>query len=145
MPLPPWTSEEVRLREPPSHPPVGRPTPPSRGVHIGPSTSVALQSTQLGRFTLNSSPSISWKPPGHMDTGTIMTDRSDVRWCSDILEILCWNGETVHVTFVLVCHDREAIEWLGRDQDLSGEEIRRVMTEAVQARSSEEAGVAEPI
>src|SRR5437667_5892562 len=27
------------------------PLPPSRGVHLGPSTSVALQSTQFGAFT----------------------------------------------------------------------------------------------
>jgi hypothetical protein len=32
------------------------PLPPSRGVHRGPSTSVALQSTQLGGFTLSPSP-----------------------------------------------------------------------------------------
>lgn len=32
------------------------PLPPSRGVQRGPSTSVALQSTQLGAFTLSSSP-----------------------------------------------------------------------------------------
>jgi len=82
---------------------------------------------------------------GRPHTGTIMTDRSDVRWCSDILEIPCWNGETVHVTFVLHCHDREAISSSGRDQDLSGEEICHVMTEAVEARFPKEASVAEPI
>jgi hypothetical protein len=32
------------------------PLPPSRGVQRGPSTSVALQSTQLGGFTRSSSP-----------------------------------------------------------------------------------------
>jgi transposase InsO family protein len=82
---------------------------------------------------------------GRPHTGTIMTDRSDVRWCSDILEIPCWNGETVHVTFVLDCHDRETIAWLGCDRALGGEEIRQVMTEAVEARFPKEDRVAEPI
>jgi hypothetical protein len=50
----------------PSHPPGARrrhiaryfgPLPPSLGVQRGPSTSVALQSTQFGGFTLSRSPS----------------------------------------------------------------------------------------
>jgi len=40
------------------------PLPPSRGVHLGPNTSVALQSTQLGAFTLSSSPTRSYTPAG---------------------------------------------------------------------------------
>ena len=35
------------------------PLPPSRGVHRGPMTSVALQSTQFGAFTTSRSPSSS--------------------------------------------------------------------------------------
>ena len=41
------------------------PLPPSRGVQRGPSTSVALQSTQLGAFTLSSPPTRSYTPAGH--------------------------------------------------------------------------------
>jgi len=40
------------------------PLPPSRGVHRGPSTSVALQSTQLGGFTRSSLPARSYTPAG---------------------------------------------------------------------------------
>ena len=29
--------------------------------------------------------------------GTIMTSRSNERWCSDALEFTCWNGEIVRV------------------------------------------------
>jgi putative transposase len=71
---------------------------------------------------------------GRPHTGRVATERSDVRWCSDILEIPCWNGETVQVGFVLDCHDRDAIAWVGRDRDLRGEEIRKLMTEAAGAR-----------
>ena len=42
------------------------PLPPSRGVQRGPSTSVALQSTQFGAFTRSSSPTRSYTPAGHM-------------------------------------------------------------------------------
>ena len=40
------------------------PLPPSRGVQRGPSTSVALQSTQLGAFTLSLSATLSYTPAG---------------------------------------------------------------------------------
>lgn len=75
---------------------------------------------------------------GRPHKGRVATERSDVRWCSDILEIPCWNGETVHVGFVLDCHDRDAIAWVARDRDLTGEEIRQLMTEAVQVRFPEQ-------
>src|SRR5207302_504611 len=39
------------------------PLPPSRGVHLGPSTSVALQSTQFGAFTRRAPCATSNRPP----------------------------------------------------------------------------------
>jgi len=42
-------------------------------------------------------------------TGKVMTIASNVRWCSDILQINCWSGEKVFVAFALDCHDREAM------------------------------------
>lgn len=42
------------------------PEPPSRGVQRGPTTSVALQSTQFGAFTRRVSPSRSYTPAGQM-------------------------------------------------------------------------------
>jgi len=82
---------------------------------------------------------------GRPHTGTIATDRSDVRWCSDMLEIPCWNGETAHVGFVLDCHDREVMAWEGRDRDLSAADVRLMMSEAVHVRFPKEATMAEPI
>src|SRR5439155_756004 len=40
--------------------------PPSRGVHRGPRTSVALQSTQFGAFTRRAPCTTSYTPAGHM-------------------------------------------------------------------------------
>src|SRR5439155_245136 len=42
------------------------PLPPSRGVHLGPSTSVALQSTQFGAFTRRAPCATSYTPAGHI-------------------------------------------------------------------------------
>jgi len=42
------------------------PLPPSRGVHRGPSTSVALQSTQFGAFTRRVPCVTSYTPAGHI-------------------------------------------------------------------------------
>ena len=41
--------------------------------------------------------------------GEIITPVSNLRWCSDIFEISCWNGEEVQVVFVMDCCDREVI------------------------------------
>src|SRR6266568_3300771 len=57
-----------------------------------------------------------WKLPratrrrtGRAHRGLIQRDVSNERWCSDVLEIACWNGELVQLGFVLDCHDREAL------------------------------------
>lgn len=45
--------------------------------------------------------------------GTIVTSRSNKRWCLEALEFTCWNGEIVRVAFALDSHDREVISWMG--------------------------------
>ena len=44
--------------------------------------------------------------------GHITVGESDQRWCSDGLEFKCFNGDTVSMTFVLDCCDREAISFV---------------------------------
>ena len=41
--------------------------------------------------------------------GKVVTLRSNVRWCSDILEFMCWEGDLGRVAFALDCHDREVL------------------------------------
>jgi putative transposase len=43
--------------------------------------------------------------------GKVVTLRSNIRWCSDTLEFICWKGELVRVAFALDCHDRRS--WAG--------------------------------
>ncbi|MCX8012169.1 MAG: IS3 family transposase [Desulfobacterota bacterium] len=72
--------------------------------------------------------------PARVHEGKIVTPRSNLRWCSDLFEILCWNGEAVRVGFVLDCCDREVISYVATTSGISGEMIRDLMTEAIEAR-----------
>jgi putative transposase len=73
-----------------------------------------------------------------MDTrshdGRIAVDESNRRWCSDGFEIACDNRERVRVAFALDCCDREALSWVATTAGISGEMVRDLMVEAVEAR-----------
>lgn len=71
---------------------------------------------------------------GRAHRGKIATEQSNERWCSDVFEISCWNGETVYVGFALDCCDREALAFVAQPCDLTGEDIRRLMSRAVESR-----------
>jgi putative transposase len=82
-----------------------------------------------------------WKLPratrrrtGRAHTGLIRRDGSNERWCSDGLELACWNGEIVQIAFALDCHDREVIAPVAVPRDLCGVDIRVLMQRAVAAR-----------
>lgn len=72
------------------------------------------------------------RPRAH--DGEVATIRSNCRWCSDVLEFTCWNGEVVRVAFALDCHDREAIGWVATSTGISGEMIRDMMVQCVEKR-----------
>ncbi|MGH7634307.1 MAG: IS3 family transposase [Gemmatimonadaceae bacterium] len=82
-----------------------------------------------------------WKLPratrrrtGRAHRGLIQRDVSNERWCSDVLEIACWNGELVQLGFVLDCHDREVLATVAAPRDLLGTDIQQLMQRAVAAR-----------
>lgn len=82
-----------------------------------------------------------WKLPrttrrrmGRAHTGQIQRDVSNERWCSDVLEIACWNGQYIQLGFVLDCHDRECLAWVAVPRDCTAREIQQLMLEAVAAR-----------
>ena len=72
--------------------------------------------------------------PTRTHNGVIITLRSDMRWCSDTLEIGCWNGQKVRMAFSLDCCDREVISHLSATSGISGEMIRDLMLESVEGR-----------
>ena len=70
----------------------------------------------------------------HKRTGKIMTLQSNMRWCSDCFEILCFNGEKVYVSFILDCCDREVISFIAQSRPLLSEDIQSLMIMAVERR-----------
>jgi len=72
--------------------------------------------------------------PNLLHDGKIITLASDMRWCSDMFEIQCWNGEKVHVAFSLDCCDREAIGWVAGNRHLDGTDVRDLIALSVDAR-----------
>lgn len=71
---------------------------------------------------------------GRAHRGLIRRPRSNERWCSDGLEIACWNGEVVVVGFALDCHDREALAYVAAPRDLVSADIQVLMRRAVARR-----------
>lgn len=66
--------------------------------------------------------------------GRISVDQSNLRWCSDGFELGCDNGEKVRVAFALDCCDREAISFVATTEGIKGEDVRDLMTVAVETR-----------
>lgn len=79
-------------------------------------------------------PRVSRRRTGRAHRGQIQRPASNERWCSDVLEIACWNGEIVQVGFALDCHDREALAQVAVAGDCRAEEIQQLMQAAVVAR-----------
>jgi putative transposase len=72
--------------------------------------------------------------PVRLHEGRIRMNRSNRRWCSDAFEIACWNGERVRVAFSLDCCDREVMSYIGTTGGISGDLVRDLMAEAIEAR-----------
>jgi putative transposase len=86
---------------------------------------------ELNGWTL---PRVTRRRTGRAHRGLIRRDVSNERWCSDVLEIACWNGELVQVGFVLDCHDREALAQVAVPRDFLATDIQLLMQRAVAAR-----------
>ena len=71
---------------------------------------------------------------GRVHDGVVRTLRSNTCWCSDGLEIACWNGEVVRVAFLEDTCDREIIAWAASTKGFSGEMIRDMLLIAVEKR-----------
>ena len=71
---------------------------------------------------------------GRAHTGRIVRPGSNERWCSDTLELACWNGEVVVIAFALDCHDREALAHVAAPRDLVARDIQQLMAAAIAAR-----------
>lgn len=66
--------------------------------------------------------------------GTIITLASNMRWCSDIFEIPCWNNERIRVIFVLDCCDREVLSYVATTAGISAEMVKDIIALAIENR-----------
>ncbi len=67
--------------------------------------------------------------------GKVMVMRSNLRWCSDGLEIACWNGEKVRAAFIIDAFYREIIAAEAViNEGISGSIIRDMLLKVVEDR-----------
>ena len=72
---------------------------------------------------------------GRVHDGKVAVMASNLRWCSDVLEIGCWNREVVRIAFVIDAFDREVISHVAvTGAGISGSDVRDVMLAAVEQR-----------
>ena len=72
---------------------------------------------------------------GRVHDGKVAVMASSVRWCSDVLEITCWNGEVVRVAFLIDAFDREVIAHIAvAGGAISGSDVRDTMLAGVERR-----------
>jgi len=72
--------------------------------------------------------------PVRVHDGTVRMIRSNMRWCSDVFEIACWNGERVRIAFSMDCCDREVMSYIATTGGICGDMVRDLMAEAIEAR-----------
>jgi putative transposase len=71
--------------------------------------------------------------PDRAHDGVIIALHSNIRWCSDHLELHARNREVVRILFVLDACDREIIAWSAvANAGISGEMVRDLMIAAVE-------------
>jgi len=72
--------------------------------------------------------------PTRLHEGTIITVRSNMRWCSDVFEIACWNGERVRVAFCMDCANREVLSYIATTGGIHRDLVKDLMTEKIEYR-----------
>jgi putative transposase len=72
--------------------------------------------------------------PARLHEGSVIMKRSNLRWCSDAFEIACWNGDRIRVAFSMDCCDREIMSYVATTGGISGDMVRDLMAESIEAR-----------
>jgi len=62
---------------------------------------------------------------GRIHDGKVMVMRSNLRWCSDGLEFVCWTGDIISMALIIDAFDREIVAWTAAaGADISGSDVR---------------------
>ena len=78
-------------------------------------------------------------------TGDIITLASNMRWCSDMFEILCWNAQKVRVAFAMDCCDREVLGYIATTGGITGDMVRDLMASSMEYRFGKADSLPHPI
>ncbi len=66
--------------------------------------------------------------------GKIITLKSNLRWCSDVFEIPCWNKEIIRVVFSFDCCDREIMSFIATTGWVNARMVQDLMTQTMEYR-----------
>ena len=66
--------------------------------------------------------------------GMVITLKSNMRWCSDVFEILCFNGEKIRVIFAMDTCDREILSYTATTGGISSEMVKDLMVSCIEYR-----------
>jgi transposase InsO family protein len=76
----------------------------------------------------------SGRRPDRSHEGKVIAIRRNLRWCSDVFEVQCANGDALRVAFALDCCDREVIGFVASTRGISSGMIQDLMLECVEKR-----------
>jgi transposase-like protein len=71
--------------------------------------------------------------PARAHDGVVMTQTGNIPWCSDVFEIICWNGKRLRVGFTMDCCDREVMSYVATTAGISGDMIKDLITEVIES------------
>jgi len=72
--------------------------------------------------------------PTRTHDGTLITLTSNMRWCSDVFQILCFNGEKIRVAFAMDTCDREILSYIATTGGVTSEMVKDLMVSSVEYR-----------
>ena len=72
--------------------------------------------------------------PHRLHTGTVVTLTSNMRWCSDGFEILCFNGDRLRIAFSMDCSDREIMSYVATTKGITSEMVKDLVAESIEYR-----------
>lgn len=72
--------------------------------------------------------------PVRLHTGTIITLASNMRWCSDSFEILCYNGDRARIAFAMDCSDREIMSYVATTKGITSDMVQDLIAECIEYR-----------
>ncbi len=72
--------------------------------------------------------------PLRAHTGDVITLASNMRWCSDIFEVLCFNAQRIRIAFAMDCCDREIIGHIATTGGITGDMVRDLMASSMEYR-----------